>query len=618
MDLNKEYRRALDEAFARHVSDWGELSPLDPMKILADSVAQGLGEAERRQRRVVEATLDTLPSLFGFEPKPAVPPSALFVLTPASKAVAPVKLATGTRLPFREGNDTLVAVPIGEVSLEPVHRFQVQATASAWQARFWHPGGTQITLHFTGSRQGPSPVVRVRTRSKDGDWRSIPEKALRCEDGTSGLARPGYIRFSAAESGQLLFPAGGSEVEIEWQFSSALPKGELLPNVIACHVISEQSDVTLGTLKGESWEEVPLFESILSPPDTVALVFPDDRQIQVERASGELLRLRHLDSERISRGYFYDGSRHALIFPCADSMVGAYSSGARLLASRVSLAPSRAMPSASAQPSLGDLSAVVESARPLSRLADFEPRETAERFVARFFSSLKTVTMPAKSLVASDAEAAVLSSSPAVRAVEIAFDADRRELSAFVLTSDPSGPLELALPESVRLSAQEALEAIVPLDVTCHVLPFRRTALQLEVTLTIALSEQRLGYIDSEKISSDVQRIIRKTLMPPPYGSLSAGTRLTREEILRAASDGLASVQGDNSPLRRKEVVAAHGLIVHGPTARYLEEISRAPGELLWPQASVELQVRAAELSSDGPMRMAPRLVRHSEEIANG
>jgi hypothetical protein len=64
-----QYNKILESAFKNQFEHWETLSPLDPLKIFYDAILGSLEAIEDKQKKMTHTLLDSLPTLFGFNPK---------------------------------------------------------------------------------------------------------------------------------------------------------------------------------------------------------------------------------------------------------------------------------------------------------------------------------------------------------------------------------------------------------------------------------------------------------------------------------------------------------------------------------------------------------------------
>lgn len=113
------YREMLDDSFRKHFPEWDALSSWDPIKLFAESLQGSLVAIEQRHQRLASTFVDSLPSLLGFENRPARLPAGQVALTPSPKQKDTALLARGTVLRFNGESGPIFARLESDVTLLP-------------------------------------------------------------------------------------------------------------------------------------------------------------------------------------------------------------------------------------------------------------------------------------------------------------------------------------------------------------------------------------------------------------------------------------------------------------------------------------------------------------------
>ena len=211
---------------------------------------------------------------------------------------------------------------------------------------------------------------------------------LRLVEETQGYSQPGWLKISISDSATDA-KVGSRFVQLELDFADGkAPQGTFHPNVGLCEVENRVEEISLGALKGEPWEQVALPANMIQAPEELVLRFPDDHLLTLERIDAEILKLKHTDYARFERGFFYSGTRHEIILPCADQLMANFNGGVTIKGRDVACLPSLAAIPADAA-SLSDYPKQVEKVVPLLSVSGQLDRETASAYLDRFYGAVK-------------------------------------------------------------------------------------------------------------------------------------------------------------------------------------------------------------------------------------
>ena len=110
MKLENQYKDILDSAFKTNFPEWEAMSPLDPMKVMSESLSASLAQIEKRQSRFTNTVLDCLPALFSFESRKASLPTGLFAFNPNAKLVNSQKIGPEAVFRFESEKASVLSV----------------------------------------------------------------------------------------------------------------------------------------------------------------------------------------------------------------------------------------------------------------------------------------------------------------------------------------------------------------------------------------------------------------------------------------------------------------------------------------------------------------------------
>jgi hypothetical protein len=576
-------RRLVEEAFAAHFPQWNRMSPFDPVKLVAEGVTGALAAAERRHRRLLDGVLDAMPTLFGFEPRPARLPVGLFRVRSPERTIATVRLADRAFPRLRSPRGVFVLLPAEDATVTPVgatttrrEGTDVTVTVVARAAL------SELLLTFLPDPGADRVVsgVRVLRWTIRADGQESDHETLLVEDGTGGLAHFGTVRLRRRDGKALRSDGGALSVTVA---CDRAPGGTLTTNVVPMAFGHRREEVSLGYFGGEAWESKPLPPTLVGVPDAILVRYPDGRRRSLTRLSEDPLRAAHGARTEWTEGYLYDGIRHELLFPAADRLVGQWNGGVEVLLPEGLFSPETPWIPEGAEPALGDASAYLEALEPVAPLSPAAPREAVDRFLERFYATLRRAAGgngEAPPFRARECALRALEAVPALSAVELAVDGDT--LRAHCLAEDPRGEGAFRLSPGLVAATRRSLEAELPLRFALDVVPFRPEAFHATVALTLRLGEARFATVDDGALVAAVRKGLDELLLPAPFGALEADDGRTSAELERLLRGKLAALVADDE-------VAAVRLGLRSAAGEFLREVRRALGTC--PILSVQVDV---------------------------
>ncbi|MCB0404646.1 MAG: hypothetical protein KDD51_07645 [Bdellovibrionales bacterium] len=594
MKLENQYQDILDSAFKTNFPEWEAMSPLDPMKVMSESLSASLAQIEKRQSRFSNTVLDCLPALFSFEPRKASLPTGLFAFNPTAKLINSQKIGPEAVFRFESEKASVLVSPNSTQILAPVLEFKQSQDTEGYHLSFRQVEGNQaIRLHFVSESPEKMEDIRV-TIYEMGNIHEFCQEDLLIRDTSDRLGRRGSLEIEPIE-GQ--FGRGALQVEITIA-TEGKTSGKFHPNLIECVYYQQDEFVELGALSGEPWEEVALDATIVNAPAELHIHFPDDHSLRIRRIDADILKLRHTNYERFNNSFFYNGVNHSLILPNAHKMVQRYTGGVTLLAPKIHRAPATEWLDASFESTMGEYAAVLEGVEPVCTLESYSPRESKVEYLRRFYGAIRTFcsTTPAdREFIPEQFRARIVALDERIKCVELAIDEKRRQVDIYVLTRYPAvgqdTQIEPEIKEAVSIFATEN----IPMEYAWSVRPFWKSEPLVQLTTEIHLDGNRMGILEEDVLHEKISNKLSHLILPPPFGLLVAGQKYSTEALLTDLIKRLTAPQGDNSHLRRTEVKSLHGLIVHGDSSKFENHLTRLPGQALHPQIEVSSRIRCSD-----------------------
>lgn len=360
----------VQSAFEKHFPGFQQLSPFDPVRVLADAVASSWTELAKDQEQVFRRVLDALPDLLGYHARTARP--HLAVMSFACVGETSSVLPRGTRLALQAEAMGIEAETLSDLHVAPLQLVRTQVDDDSHILELTGAPTGQLTLLFlpqASTSNDTSARVEVLTPFRGS-----------IHDETAGLQKAGAITLKSVT------PLS-KERSFELRIRSPLGfrAGEFLVNSGTVSVFQRALWLEVGRLTGRPWEEISLPPGILRIPSELRLQYPTGESKLLEMGAGDLVL-----SSRQRPPYFYHSARHSLVFPDAHELCSGY-----LGEIPVHLSPCETIvePLLFPTPTLAKLRSPVrgieESGRLTRVLSAASPRETGEQLRKRFFSSLR-------------------------------------------------------------------------------------------------------------------------------------------------------------------------------------------------------------------------------------
>lgn len=593
MNLEKEYKEILDKSLRKHFPSWDEMSALDPIKLFAEAIEGSLADVERRYQRHSDVLLDSLPSLFSFQPKPAVAPWGLFSILPTQQLNQVRELPENTLLKFQNDKHTCLVQLPQKAQVQPIGDF----------AQLKDNGRVRLTLNYRGTcnkltffylQPGEAKrsvmthlgvAVILNGARKSQPW---PMEKLVIEDNTNQFTQSGS--WSIACESEIFCEKGGA-FELSLTFQNQVPVGEFAVNIAKGVLFEAKENYELGYLKGEPWEEIPLPDRAMGPPLELDVLLPNEETLRLQRLDHDLLKIRHAHEDRFARGFFYHGTHHSLIVPQAHQLLGGYLGGVRIQAPSLKLLPPFAWIPEECKYAAAEFTSFVDGVQPVCSMALAQNRETTADYLGRFYSLVRNFQSSQRSRPVFQEEEirlAILNCDPSIRMVEV--ELEEKTLNAYLMVHHPSSFQMVPITESLRKKVEDLLMHSIPVDYQFRVLPFRSVPVSLNIEGMFSWSVSRVGLIPQQKLEQIISEHLLRLLLPVPYGILAARKTVSRQELFTELAKLLVLPQ-EGIPLRKEEITQLHGWFVDAGNGRYLESITRNPGELFKTTIQVEAKM---------------------------
>jgi len=598
MKLEHRYQEILNESFRKHFTGWDTASPMDPVKVFAESLSCSLAEVERRQTRFVDTVLDTLPALFAFSPKPAKAPVGWFQLKPNAGLVESKTLGAETSFRFQGDKGVCQVSPTQSIRLAALHDVKFTALGSTIEMKATLKAPTsEIQLTYLPKGRCTSKLKDISCTLTDASTKKTEtffQERLEIHNQTEDFTVNGTLTIKPGKhSGAVQWGTGASEIVIVFTFDDGCPNGELFENLFSCHLFEVAIDSYIGTLAGEPWEELVLEDRVLTPPAQLQLQYPDDHSVTLHRLDIDLLKLRHTDPSRFAHSFFYNASNHSLILPGGALLLGDYTGGTTVYAQELTLAPSIDWLTSDYQGSPGEAAAFIEKIVPLKATSGFVKRESKVDYLKRFYATvrwLSTQQAPTPGILTDELIHQVESADASLHRVEVEVDIDatHKELTIYLLTDAQAAittDIPTAIPASVGNAVAQVLNRIVPLDYQWKIEPFRNVPISIFYKADIALEEGRIGSLNDSVLSTRFGQHTRDLLSP---GALAQGKPQSKARFLDRLKSRMLQPLPDHSHMEASELSRLDALILHPSTSSFGETVSRRAGELLIPMVEIE------------------------------
>lgn len=353
----------------------------------------------------------------------------------------------------------------------------------------------------------------------------------------ASLKKGTVLRFAREEG--TLFASLKKSVE-------AIPEGPRIFEVEA-ELFEKTAELHLGSLKGEPWEMVALPDSLVGIPESVLIRFPDERTVEIQRQSEALLVDRHSEPGRFQFGFFYNAASHALVIPCCHEHLEGYEGGVILQAHQAIVRPQLNGKETGAN-FCNDFPKILQSAHFEASTHAFIPRESAARYMERFYSLVREIPRRKKAgFFPEEICLGIASLDSRIRNVEFALQGSKVVfflLEAYVLAQSEK--------EELLKHTADYLAETMPLSLPFEVDFFRATPLE------ISLQCEAIGV---EKATHVIERL----LQPSPIGSLQAG--------------GIVSIAQVRAALSAESVASQSVRMAVGVSGQLQDKLMRQAGE---------------------------------------
>ncbi len=498
MKLSDSYKELIDREMGLSVEGWSHLSYLDPSKMIVSGLVGSLAEIEERQKRLALQVLSLTPSYLGFEIRPAATSQILLKLNTRDDIDKVLRLEKNHKfiasLQANDNKKNLQARLTNAISIVPVQleSYKIQN----------YPN--QLSLHCSLTIKGPTPYIDlyyladsyneidlfdpkvIENFNSKMKWnsKSIKASEFRITDQTSALTRSGFLRLELQKGGQ--FQKGVLDLEIIWNVKeNKQSSGKILINVCEASFVELREWYELAKLKGESWEELILPEGLLEVPSELLLELPGGGYTTIRLVKDKILSDLLTDPGELKDIYFYNPNKHSLVFPSAQLLTGQFNGGLPVVAKEaVFSSASYSELKFDDQQSNGEILGLSF----LSLLQVHYNRETESEFLKRFYSGLRSVSLPKeRRLDLVDIEYKLLTADTRIRNIEFklenATDSQKQCLNVFVslepfISIDGTRTHAAQIPSDLLLKLDSELSSLLPLDVQWKVRSFKKRKLK--------------------------------------------------------------------------------------------------------------------------------------------
>lgn len=370
-------RNIVENAFEKHFPAFRDLSPFDPVRVLADAVASSWKDLAADQEHVFRRVLDALPDLLGYHAHSARPHVAV-----ASFAAGPNGSATftqGIRIAIQAETPGIEGELVSDVSVAPAEWVSHSVNDDLHTFEFSCGPVSAITFLFLPAATQGLPVSSLTLEG-------LPDVILK--DETEGFAHEGGVTLSG-KNGRLL--STGGTLKFGLRCAAGRGVGEFLLGSGRVSLFQKLQWMELGKLSGRAWEEIVLPPGLIRVPSELQVQLPTGARRTLELASGDQILEARSDSQPKNPNIFiYHSGRHSLLFPYAPEICQGF-----LAAFPIVLEPCEKIidPLLLITPAPAKvrtpLRGADENVRITRILSGARPRETGEALRKRFFASLR-------------------------------------------------------------------------------------------------------------------------------------------------------------------------------------------------------------------------------------
>lgn len=611
MNLEKTYQSILQDSFRKKYTDWDQIAAVDPVKAFADGVSCALAEVEKRQVRLTDLLVNSLPAFFGFERKLPQAPQSFFQLKETQSLRQLYTVTPKQSFLLSEGSRRFEAYSPVPFDLFPVDNFAFRNQGKQVTVKFSLRAGAPYLALYVLSAPGQDPAAanylenaRLTVSHLDGSQQLWQATELLIEDGSQGATQHGYLSLRP-RPGTPLFPERAADYELVLDFAEPFLATDVLFNVVSLALRQVATQVKLGTLQGEPWEQVPLPENFLSIPEAVRISLPH-QDLTIHRVEMDLLKIRTAEPERFEKSFFYEPFSHSLIFPGSHRLVGSLNTGLPLQVERVQTALPENFNLAECRFDAGELRIAVEAGKPLFPKQGFIARESQLDFLKRFYTAVRffnSSQVQTPGVLKEDLERELTGCHPLVRAIEIEVFAREKRIEVHVLTHTAAVKAETYLPDEVVTALTDRLALRVPLDYQYRLAPFRRLGIEVQSTLSVSLPVQRAGVVSESLLKHRIESAFRRLTAPEAF---APGSSLPKVRLGEQIEEALSFPQEDHTHLFKTEINQFELLLRrsgNGIDGVYIDTLHRQAGELFDLKWDTQVSLLAAALLAATPIR---------------
>jgi len=605
--LQDRYIKIINDGFRQAFPQWDSMSPLDPIKMIAEGVTASMAAVEAQQHRLVDSIIDTLPALFGFLPKKSILSEGYFQFQPSIKLARPKMIPAGESFTFQTQDQATQVAPIDELLVLPITNV-VENRDGLKVAITMHLNGKlpQLVMQYVPEEDGrENKILGVSIEILEaGQKRVITFEDLKIVDLTESMSSFGDIIISLREG---VLSQKAADIRIVFELANEA-HGHFMVNIAKCSLFVARPRTVIGKVKGEPWESHSLDSSIQLPPDEIEVSYPDGRVEQLNRIDQDILKLRHTNPDRFGNSFYYDGSHHAIVIPMGQTLLGSFNGGVTLMALNVIQAASAEWLSGQAQASLGDYVGIIEKLIPLRHSTSFVPRESSEEYFSRFYAHMRQMgqsQVSAVKLSLDSLEADILNSESEIRAVEMVQGHQGDSIKVYLLNRNPKDAFPARLEKSVCDVVNERLSGILPLEQRWTLHPFQTSDIDIKVDLKLGLDPDRVGVITAEQLNARVDGLVRKYFLPAPFGPSRVGGEHSQEGIISYLKRELCRPRNDHSELRGTEITGLRVLIFENKSGLYCDRLARHAGQVYQPSVEGTVEILAQEVGEINTLHQA-------------
>jgi len=600
MNLEKAYQNILDESFRKRFPDWDQTSALDPMKTFTESLSCALGEIEKRQVRLTDLLVNSLPAFFGFDRKNCQSQEYYFQIEDAQSLRAVFNVPPQSSFTLTVGNKKLQAFTPKAFEIVPIDNFTSRTDGNSLHLTFSARGGlNELKLFVLASDQNnPNYLERAKLTATllDGKVQTWQGGDLLIEDLSQAGSENGYLTFRP-KPGAPILPQKSADYEIALEFAEPFRARDISFNVVPLSLRQVALQVKLGTLLGQPWEQIPLTEELLVIPDSVRMLLPN-QEVVIHRVEMDLLKIRTAEPERFEKSFFYEPFSHSLIFPGAHRLVDHLNSGAALILDKAITSVPLSLSLQESRFDAGDLRVAIEGAKPLVEKGAFIAREGQLEFLKRFYTAVRFFTASQSftpGILKDELETELTGCHHIIRTVELDVHTHEKRLDVYILTHSATQHNEQHLPDEVVLAVNDRLAQRVPLDYQYRLIPFRRVSLEVQAELSVSLPVQRAGVVSEILLGNKLETCFSRLTAPE---RMLPGTSFAKNRLGELLKESLSAETSDHTHLLASEISHFELLVRQMDQGLYLDMLHRQAGEFFEVRWGARVSLLAAAVPS--------------------